>query len=117
LGLQASIGERRFSFSVNFEGTTQRGDIRAHSNKMIYESPYNAGFEFRDIDIPQLILECNSRNTVPEKPAIIDGYTGQVVYTYRSLREDITTFAGFLQHQLRVGRGDVVSYLSLNTVR
>ncbi|EMC95141.1 hypothetical protein BAUCODRAFT_149163 [Baudoinia panamericana UAMH 10762] len=82
---------------------------------MLYQSPYNEGFWFPEIDIPSLVLDENIKKASPAKPAIIDGYTGEVVFTYQSLRHDIVVFAGFLQRQLRIGHGDVVAYLSFNT--
>ncbi|KAK3115292.1 hypothetical protein LTR53_005515 [Teratosphaeriaceae sp. CCFEE 6253] len=82
---------------------------------MIYESPYNQSFQCPKVDIPGLILDLNIKNASPTTPAIIDGYTGQTVSTYQSLRRDIVIFAGFLQQLLSLARGDVVSYLSFNT--
>ncbi|KAH6642754.1 4-coumarate-CoA ligase [Boeremia exigua] len=82
---------------------------------MLYESPYNAGFTIPDVDITSLVLDHNLKGDVPSKPAIIDGYSGQVVYTYGSLRDKIRLFAGFLQKDLNIAPGDVVAYLSYNT--
>lgn len=87
-----------------------------HQTAMIYESPYDDGFSYPAIDIPDLILDYNLKGVVPEKPAIIDGLTGQTVYNYSNLRDRIRHFGGFLQHILSIKKGDVVSYLSLNTV-
>ncbi|KAG9187030.1 hypothetical protein G6011_10138 [Alternaria panax] len=82
---------------------------------MLFESPYNAGFEIPTVDITTLALDCNLSANVPSKPAIIDGYSGEVVYTYGSLRDKIRLFAGFLQTELQIAPGDVVAYLSYNT--
>jgi acyl-CoA synthetase (AMP-forming)/AMP-acid ligase II len=84
---------------------------------MIYESPYNAGFEIPAVDITTLVLDRNLLGNVSNKPAIIDGYSGEVVHTYGSLRDKTRLFAGFLQKELGVVPGDVVAYLSFNTVR
>jgi len=69
------------------------------------------------VDITTLVLEHNLKGSDSRKPAIIDGYSGEVVYTYKSLRDKIRVFAGFLQKELGVVPGDVVAYLSYNTVR
>jgi len=83
---------------------------------MIYESPYNEGFSYPAVDIPELILDHNLQGSAPDAPAIIDGYTGKVVYTYANLRHSISIFGGFLQQTLAIDKGDVIAYLSLNTV-
>lgn len=83
---------------------------------MLYESPYDRGFAIPDVDITSLVLDHNLKDSPLNKPAIIDGLSGDVVYTYASLRDKIRLFAGFLQEELHVSPGDVVAYLSYNTV-
>lgn len=83
---------------------------------MLYESPYDQGFIIPEVDITTLVLDHNLKGSIPKKPAIIDGYSGEVVYTYQSLRDKIRVFAGFLQRELGIVPGDVVAYLSYNTV-
>lgn len=87
-----------------------------NQTSMIYGSPYDDGFSYPDIDISELILDYNLKGVDSTKPAIIDGYSGRTVYSYGSLRHRIEKFGGFLQQVLSIKKGDVVSYLSFNTV-
>lgn len=70
----------------------------------------------KDATIPNLFLDYNLSNTPLDKPAIIDGPSGVVVYTYGSLRTATRKFANYLRSHLNIRQGTVVSILSLNTV-
>ena len=83
---------------------------------MLFTSPYNDGFSIPEIDITTLLLDRNLKDSAPSKPAIIDGNSGRIVYTYQTLRENVRTFGAFLQQEIGVRPGDVVGYLSFNTV-
>ncbi|EKG16042.1 hypothetical protein MPH_06736, partial [Macrophomina phaseolina MS6] len=66
----------------------------------------------RDATLTDILLNYNFNNTPPQKPAIIDGASGEVVFTYESLRLAIRKFALHLQTRLGVQPGEVVGIIS-----
>ncbi|OBT75476.1 hypothetical protein VF21_04904 [Pseudogymnoascus sp. 05NY08] len=82
---------------------------------MVYTSEQALDYP-ADATITNLILDYNPRNTPAQKPAVIDGPTGKVIYTYESLRLAVRRFAKYLQEELQLVRGTVVGVLAFNTV-
>ena len=82
---------------------------------MIYQSSETLDYP-RDASLTDLILNYNLTNAPPEKPAIIDGPTGEIVYTYASFRESVRKIAQYLQNELHLRRGTVVGLFSTNKV-
>lgn len=82
---------------------------------MVYTSEYTLDYP-ADAAIPNLLLDYNIGGRSHDSPAIIDGPTGKVVYTYASLRLSVRGFAKYLQDELGIVRGTVVGILDFNTV-
>ena len=82
---------------------------------MVYASEYVLDYP-ADASIPNIFLDYNIGGASPDSSAIIDGPTGKIVYTYASLRLAVRRFAKYLQDELDVMRGTVVSILAFNTV-
>lgn len=62
--------------------------------------------------VPNLFLNY-SQNLIPnDKPAIIDGPSGKVVFTYATLRLAVKRFATYLRDEVGVRPGDVVAFYS-----
>ncbi|KAF4547704.1 AMP-binding enzyme 1 [Elsinoe fawcettii] len=80
---------------------------------MIYHSKERLNYP-RDITLTDLILNRNITNTPAEKPAIIDGLTGTPLFTHASLRTAVRKVAHYLQHELRLQKGEVVAIFSYN---
>ncbi|GAM89102.1 hypothetical protein ANO11243_071370 [Dothideomycetidae sp. 11243] len=80
---------------------------------MIYRSDQPLDYP-RDVTLTELILKHNLTNAGPDKPAIIDGRDGRVIYTYASLRKGIRQVASHLRNAVNLQRGDVVGILSRN---
>lgn len=83
---------------------------------MIYRSSKVLDYP-QDATLTDILLNFNFNNTPPEKPAIIDGPSGNVVFTYESLRLAVRSFASHLQNRLGVQPGDVVAILSTTKVQ
>lgn len=63
-----------------------------------------------------VLLHHNLNNAPPDKPAIIDGLSGEVVFTYASFRESVRKVARHLSTEMGVAPGAVVGILSTNRV-
>lgn len=70
----------------------------------------------QDVSLTELLLNHNLNNTPDDKPAIIDGLSGQVVFTYASFRSGVRKIARHLQTVVDVQPGQVVGILSTNRV-
>jgi acyl-CoA synthetase (AMP-forming)/AMP-acid ligase II len=83
--------------------------------KMIYRSAEALDYP-KDVTLTELLLNYNLNNTPAEKPAIIDGISGQVVFTYASFRSAVRKIARHLRDEVGIEPGDVVGILSTNRV-
>lgn len=79
----------------------------------IYTHPQRLRYA-EDTTLSQILLHHNLNGTPGSKPAIIDGYSGETVYTYDSFRTSVRKVARHLVHELGIGRGTVVGILSTN---
>ena len=70
----------------------------------------------KDATITDVLLYSNLNGTPPDKPAIIDGITDEVIFTYASFRTSVRKIARHLRHELGIGPDMVVGILSTNTV-
>lgn len=70
----------------------------------------------KDATVTDVLLHHNLNNSPPDKPAIIDGYSGEVVFTYASFRDSVRKVARHLLREAGVAPGDVVAILSTNKV-
>lgn len=71
-----------------------------------------------DATIPSLLSDfSNLSRSQAAKTAIIDGPSGQVVYTHASLREAVAKLAQHLYHCGGIRPGSVVALLDTNNVR
>ncbi|KAF7554420.1 hypothetical protein G7Z17_g2927 [Cylindrodendrum hubeiense] len=68
----------------------------------------------KDATITDVLFHHNLNNTPAEKPAIIDGISGEVVFTYSSFRASVRKVAHHLRHEVGVEPGSVVGILSTN---
>ncbi|KAL3418177.1 phenylacetyl- ligase [Phlyctema vagabunda] len=82
---------------------------------MVYTSNHVLEFP-KDATITNVLLDYNIGGVSLDKPSIIDGHSGKVVYTYSSLRCAVRRMARYLQVELNVRKGSVVSLLAFNTV-
>ncbi|KAL1625554.1 hypothetical protein SLS56_007301 [Neofusicoccum ribis] len=78
---------------------------------MIFRSPTALEYP-KDATVTDVFLYSNPNNTPSDKPAIIDGPTGEIVFTYESLRVAVKKFARYLQSEAGVKPGTVVAILS-----
>ncbi|KAJ4988553.1 4-coumarate-CoA ligase [Stagonosporopsis vannaccii] len=83
---------------------------------MVYSSEYVLDYP-DEASISDLLFDYNIGGALPSTRSIIDGPTGEVIYTYSSLRSAVRRFAAYLQRNLQIGRGDVICILAFNTVR
>jgi acyl-CoA synthetase (AMP-forming)/AMP-acid ligase II len=67
--------------------------------------------------LPDLLLELNVNNVANDRPTIIDGISGETVYTYSSLRTAVRRVANYLRTEIRLAHGTVVGILAKNSVR
>ncbi|KAG4439601.1 hypothetical protein IFR05_004896 [Cadophora sp. M221] len=74
---------------------------------MVYSSDYTLEYP-EDATISNILLDYNIGGVSANSPAIIDGPTGEVVYTYLSLRLAVRRLATYLQQNLKIGKGTVV---------
>ena len=70
----------------------------------------------QDASLTDVLLDFNINNTPPDKPAIIDGLSGKVVFTYSSFRSGVRKIARHLHHELGIGSGVTVGIFSTNRV-
>ncbi len=83
---------------------------------MVYTSEYTLDYP-EDATISNILLDYNIGGVSPNTPAVIDGPSGSLIYTYSSLRRAVRQLAKFLQDNLQIKRGTVVCILAFNTVR
>ena len=83
---------------------------------MVYSNPQPLNYP-ADATVTDLLLNHNLNNTPPDKPAIIDGLSGEVVFTYASFRESVKKIASYFRDRLGLGPESVVGILSTNRVR
>lgn len=79
----------------------------------IIRHPENLQY-LEDKTLTQVLLYHNLNNTPGTKPAIIDGITGETVFTYDSFRTGVRRLARHLVHEIGIQQGAVVSILSTN---
>ena len=82
---------------------------------MVYSSQQPLSYP-KDATLTNLLLHHNINNTPDDKPAIIDGISGETVFTYSSFRLGVRKTARYLQHVVGVKPGNVVGILSTNRV-
>lgn len=82
---------------------------------MVYTSDYILDYP-EGATVSNIFFDYNIGGASPNSPSIIDGPTGEIIYTYASLRLAVRRFAKYLQGTLRVERGDVICILAFNTV-
>ncbi|KAK7409176.1 hypothetical protein QQX98_008669 [Neonectria punicea] len=68
----------------------------------------------QDATITDVLFDYNLNNTPEDTPAIIDGISGEVAFTYGSLRTSVRRVAHHLQHQVGLKPDSVVGILSTN---
>lgn len=69
-----------------------------------------------DKTLTQILLDTNLNSTPSNKPAIVDGPTGKVAYTYRSFRDGVNKLAAWLHETYKTKQGMTVAILMTNTV-
>jgi acyl-CoA synthetase (AMP-forming)/AMP-acid ligase II len=82
---------------------------------MVYKSKYVLDYP-QDATISDIFLHYNIGGVAPDASAVIDGPTGNIIYTYSTLRSAVRRLAKYLQDHLQIKRGMVVSLLAFNTV-
>lgn len=82
---------------------------------MIYSNPDPLSYP-TDATVTELLFNHNLNSTPPNKPAIIDGITGEVVFTYATFRESVKKMASHFRDHLKLGPGSVVGILSTTKV-
>lgn len=82
---------------------------------MIYRSHQELHYP-EHADLTNILFDYNLQGTPSNKPAVIDGPTGDVVFTYESIRDAVRRVAGHLQTELKIQPGTVVGILSTNRV-
>ncbi|CAK7224274.1 hypothetical protein SEUCBS140593_005519 [Sporothrix eucalyptigena] len=68
----------------------------------------------QDASLTDVLLEHNLNNTPHDKPAIIDGLSGEVVFTYSSFRTGVRQVARHFHYELGIGPGVTVGIFSTN---
>lgn len=81
----------------------------------IYRNPEPLQYP-KDATVTDVLLQYNLNNAPPNKPAIIDGLSGEVVFTYASFRNSVRKVARYLSTEVGIGSGAVVGILSTNRV-
>lgn len=82
---------------------------------MIHKSQLQLQYP-RSLSLTQLLLEFSLRDVSEDKPAVIDGLTGKIVYTYSSFRTSVKKVATYINNCLAIGRGARISILASNSV-
>ncbi|KAG8162978.1 hypothetical protein KVR01_007456 [Diaporthe batatas] len=77
----------------------------------LYTNPEKLQYP-KDTSLTEVLLYHNLNNTPDDKPTIIDGYTGETVFTYTSFRTGVRKIARHFSKELGIGTGDVVGILS-----
>lgn len=80
-----------------------------HRNPEPLHYPKNAA-------VTDVLFQYNLNNTPPNKPAIIDGLSGEVVFTYAGFRDSVRKVARYLTTEVGIAPGAVVGILSTNRV-
>ncbi|OOQ91324.1 4-coumarate-CoA ligase [Penicillium brasilianum] len=65
--------------------------------------------------LPGLLLKLNVNNVADDRPAMIDGISGETVYTYSSLRAAVRRVANYLRTEVKLTHGTVVGILATNS--
>lgn len=81
----------------------------------IYRNPQPLSYP-KDATITDVLLNYNLNNTPSTKAAIIDGLSGEVVFTYGSFRDSVRKVARHLSMEMGVAPGAVVGLISTNRV-
>lgn len=81
----------------------------------LYTNPEKLQYP-KDTTLTEILLHHNLNNTPENKPAIIDGYTGDIVFTYASFRTAVRKIARHFSNELGIGKGSVVGILSTTKV-
>lgn len=81
----------------------------------IYTNPEKLNFP-KDTTLTEILLYHNLNNTPGDKPTIIDGYSGETVFTYASFRTSVRKVARHFSLELGIRQGTVVGILSTTKV-
>lgn len=81
----------------------------------IYRNPEPLRYP-KDATITDVLLHHNLNDVPSNKPAIIDGLSGEVVFTYGGFRDSVRKVARHLTTEMGVTPGTVVGIISTNRV-
>lgn len=81
----------------------------------IYANPERLQYP-KDTTLTEILLYHNLNNTPGDKPSIIDGYSGETVYTYDGFRTSVRKVARHFFHELGIRQRTVVGILSTTKV-
>lgn len=81
----------------------------------IYANPEKLQYP-KDTTLTEILLYHNLNNTPGDQPSIIDGYSGETVFTYASLRSSVRKVARHFSNELGIRRGTIVGILSTTKV-
>lgn len=77
----------------------------------------STALSYRDTaTVPQLLFESNLNGRNHDYPAIIDGLTGEVIYTYQSFRQSVEKLAIHLRTEFHLDSSSIVCLLAANSV-
>ena len=82
---------------------------------MIYANPQSFTYP-KDASVTDVLFNFNLNGTPADKPAIIDGPSGDVVFTFESFRTSVKRVAQHFRNELKIAPGTVVGILSTNKV-
>lgn len=77
----------------------------------IYANPEKLQYP-KDTTLTEVLLYHNLNNTPDDKPSIIDGYSGETVFTYASFRTGVRKVARHFSRELGIRQRTVVGILS-----
>lgn len=81
----------------------------------IYANPEKLQYP-KDTTLTEVLLYHNLNNKPDDKPSIIDGYSGETVFTYASLRNSVRKVARHFSYELGIKQRTVVGILSTTKV-
>lgn len=81
----------------------------------IYTNPEKLNYP-KDTSLTEILLYHNLNNTPGDKPTIIDGYSGETVFTYASFRTSVRKIARHFSLELGIRQRTVVGILSTTKV-
>lgn len=77
----------------------------------IYANPEKLQYP-KDTTLTEVLLYHNLNNTPDDKPSLIDGYSGDTIFTYASFRTSVRKVAHHFSHELGIKQRTVVGILS-----